>query len=47
VNPRHQTPARIRDLALPERTSSLGMSVRAAERELDELPYAGTLMDLT
>ena len=47
MKPRHTPPARIQNLALPERTSSLGMSVRAAERELDELPFAGTLMDLT
>ncbi len=34
-------PARIQELSLPER------SVRAMERELEEVPFNGTLMDLT
>ena len=44
---RSRTPARIANLALGERASSLGMSVRDAERELDQVSYAGQLMDLT
>ena len=47
MNDRRGAPSRIRNLALPERTSSLGMSVRAAERELDEVTYKGRLMDIT
>jgi aspartate/methionine/tyrosine aminotransferase len=44
---KRDVPPRIRDLALPERESVLGRSVRAAERELEELASSGDLLDLT
>ena len=43
----HRVPNRIRNLALPERQSTLGKSVRDAERELAAIPYSGALLDLT
>jgi aspartate/methionine/tyrosine aminotransferase len=43
----HEPPARIRSLALPDREAVLGRSVRALERELEETPFRGTLLDLT
>jgi len=46
VSIRNRVPARIENLSLPDR-GSIGMSVRDAERELDQVTYAGRLMDLT
>jgi aspartate/methionine/tyrosine aminotransferase len=43
----HKVPPRIRSLALPERERVLGQSVRAAERELEEIEAPGDLLDLT
>lgn len=40
-------PARIARLALPEREPLIGSSVRAAERELEELQTGGPYLDLT
>jgi len=47
VNERHDAPERIRNLALPERDAQFGRSVRALERELDQVSYSGQLLDLT
>jgi aspartate/methionine/tyrosine aminotransferase len=47
MNEGRAAPTRIRNLSLPQHASALGMSVRAAERELDQVAYAGQLMDLT
>jgi aspartate/methionine/tyrosine aminotransferase len=47
VSDLRDAPARIRNLALPEREGQFGRSVRALERELDELPVPGRLLDLT
>ena len=43
----HEAPLRIRNLALPEREAVLGRSVRALERELEDAPFRGDLLDLT
>lgn len=43
----HEAPSRIRNLALAERDAQFGRSVRALERELEDLPYQGQLLDLT
>jgi len=43
----HEAPARIRRLALPDREAELGRSVRALERELEDAPFRGDLLDLT
>ena len=42
-----EAPARIRNLSLPDREAQLGRSVRALERELEELAAPGPLLDLT
>ena len=42
-----EAPARIRNLSLSDRQERLGRSVRALERELEDLPYRGKLLDLT
>jgi len=43
----HQAPERIRNLALPDGDGQIGRSVRALERELEQVPHGGQLLDLT
>ncbi len=43
----HRLPPRMRDLNLPDREATLGRSVRAAERELEDVQFDGELLDLT